>query len=231
MYRLTEQDDMTTLHGRTIIEKILTHPAAKAGRIVLWSAIPCTGGSAWNRRNWLKGTWSTRTRIENHWRVFHDRWKTFEWAAEKIENYNGAVVIEWPSGCVYWKNQAVNDFILGKEMFTSIFDGCKYNLLTSDKRSIDNPNVTDKDGHFVLIKKTWKIAFSKNAFQFGKYLDKRCGNGPLLESPHSHAECSGKETKLTEKYTWEIAKSVHSAFTEFCESKSREGRTRSVIAC
>ena len=133
----------------------------------------------------------------------------------------GAVVNEWPESCLYWNTEEVRKFMTKNNYIMQRFDGCRYNLLSTTRRNPQNPEERDPGGEFVLIKKTWMIAVSPNADEFGERLNKMCPNDEE-HVVHQHAKCAAEETKLTENYTWDIAREVHIAFKEFCNRISDE---------
>ncbi len=213
LIRLTEKDDMSTEKGLAKALKILDDPTIKDGNILLWSAIPCTGGSAWNRYNFHKGSYKTKRKIANHWKLFRAIWKSFVIIAEKVMKLGGCVVNEWPRECEYWRQDQVKEWLSKHNYLASDFDGCMYDLRSKFKK---------KNGEFKLIRKPWSIAFSPNAEQFGYRLGSTCPNDdPDSDLEHDHAICQGKDTKDTEKYTWSIVKEAHLAFKEFCEQKGQ----------
>jgi hypothetical protein len=81
--RLTESIDMTTDEGLDYALKALQDPVARDGKVLLWSAIPCTGGSTWNRFNWSKGNLQTKILIQGHWKIFNKLFKTSKFWQEK----------------------------------------------------------------------------------------------------------------------------------------------------
>ena len=211
MVRLTEEEDMTSESGLKTALNILKDPIAKRGKVLLWAAIPCTGGSAWNRFNWFKGNPETQNRIVGHWKLYRKLWKTYIILASEVMRIGGCVVNEWPARCSYWKDNRVTKFQREKRMLFSDFDGCAYGLQTKKKRNMSNPSRIDHEGELMYILKPWRIMFSENAGIFGEYLRNRCSK------EHIHAHAAGSETKGTEDYTWNIAKAVHRAFKGFCE--------------
>ena len=207
MIRVTEDDDVTCPET---IEKLLNliskHEASKTGNVLLWAAMPCTGGSAWNRFNWQKGTKNTKNKIINHWKLFHRMWRSFDIVAKFVTALSGAVINEWPKTCTYWRDRRVQKMM--DEYTTADFDGCMYNL---------RPKIKGSENRFVW--KQWRISFSPNAEVFTKYFNKKCD-----DNNHVHLKCAGNDTKDTEKYTWEIAQAAHDAFYTFCCSKREKGK-------
>ena len=64
--RLTAEDDLTTQAG---LHKALTAVSNLGVPTLLFGALPCTGGSPFQRLNWKVGP-ETRTKIRRHWAIF-----------------------------------------------------------------------------------------------------------------------------------------------------------------
>ena len=65
--RLTIEDDLTTPYGLAKTLDAINTPNAT---IVLFGALPCTGGSQWQILNWHRGDAVTRSKILGHRKVF-----------------------------------------------------------------------------------------------------------------------------------------------------------------
>jgi len=218
--RLTERLDMTTQEGLEYAMQALNDPVALKGNVLLWAAIPCTGGSAWNRFNWAKGGQHMHWKIRGHWKMFRALFKNFKILADRVKQLDGAIVNEWPLSCGYWREKEVTKYFYKHQYYTVHFDGCAYNLRSKVKKN-------DKTGKFHFIRKPWRIAYSQNAMQFGQRLNRLCPNekdcpkSSILSDAekHAHVTCGGKDTKLTESYTWEIIEQAHYAFSDFCRGE------------
>ena len=77
--------------------------------ILLWSGIPCTGGSNWVRVN-LKQYKSFRERLATHHVLWEKLFINFEMAAERVLKRNGHIALEWPKGNSYWSHRRVKGF-------------------------------------------------------------------------------------------------------------------------
>ena len=71
MVRLTIKDDLTTPEGLAKALNAINTPNAT---VVLFGALPCTGGSQWQRLNLYRGNADTRRKILNHRKIFRVLW-------------------------------------------------------------------------------------------------------------------------------------------------------------
>ncbi len=67
-------DDLTSDEG---LAKALAAVSDPAFHVLLFGALPCTGGSQWQRMNWKRGP-GTQDKIRGHWEVFESFFKNFE---------------------------------------------------------------------------------------------------------------------------------------------------------
>ena len=131
--RLTIKDDVSTEAGLNKARAAVGEP-----NCMLWSSIPCTGGSPWqwvNRR--LKGGLK---RLRAHRKKWKDIWRSFAIVARECHELGGRVVIEWPKACTYWKEKCVQSFIkeLGSARRPSIIRERRFVSNKSDRNSSDN---------------------------------------------------------------------------------------------
>jgi len=180
--RLTKDDDMTSNKGLQVALQAVNQP-----RVHLWSAMPCTGGSPWQRINALLP--GGEARIRAHIDLFKALWENFVVVAARCIRKGGHVSIEWPRSCAYWREKRVQDF-LARHSFESIdFDGCMVGLT---------------DGAGTPVRKPWRVASTS-----GHVLDQFAG---LKCRGHmTHAQCRGKVCKNSENYTERFVARVHRA--------------------
>ena len=173
---------MTSDKGLEIALAAVSQP-----RVHLWSAMPCTGGSPWQRINALMP--GGEARIRAHIRLFKALWANFEIVATKCLRKGGHVSIEWPRSCAYWKRQCVMDF-LARYSFESVdLDGCMVGLT---------------DGAGTPVKKPWRIA-STSMHVLDQFQGLKCQGHPV------HAQCRGKVCKDSENYTERFVARIHRA--------------------
>ena len=83
--RITEKVDGASGAGARAIIKACKSPA----RTLLWCAIPCTGGCAWNVHCNSKKSHEAMVANEEHVALFKRLWKTFEKAAAVVHRNGG----------------------------------------------------------------------------------------------------------------------------------------------
>ena len=108
MIRLTIDDNLTKPAGLDKALKAINTPNAI---VILFGALPCTGGSQWQRLNWHRGNAATKEKILEHRMVFRALWKNFVIAAEQCFALGGGIAFEWPCSCAYWHDRSVRSFI------------------------------------------------------------------------------------------------------------------------
>ena len=197
MVRLTIEDDLTTPYGLAKALDAINTPNAT---LVLFGALPCTGGSQWQRLNWHRGDAVTRRKIMGHRKVFRVLWRNFVIVAERCFALGGGVAFEWPRSCAYCHDRSVKAFIRRHNLAEVHFDGCMYGLAGSMPKTSGN-----------LIRKPWTIATSMRELNL---LCRRCDH-----KPSEHATCAGTDTKATEGYTDELVINLHAAVKQWCGTR------------
>ena len=139
--RLTERIDMTTESGlRFALDAV--RPAPR-GRILLWSSIPCTGGSTWQYINQIRNLKNRNAnRISNwvdHWTLYKRLWANFLVLADAVRKAGGIIAIEWPKDCMYWDLDEVIQFVDNINGYSSLLDGCAYGLKSSSGMPMKKP--------------------------------------------------------------------------------------------
>ena len=195
--RLTIKDDLATPYG---LAKALDAVKTPNANIVLFGALPCTGGSQWQRLNLHRGNAATRRKILDHRKVFRVLWRNFVTVAERCVALGGGVAFEWPRTCAYWHNRSVRAFIERHKLAEIQFDGCMYGLASS------RPSMSGK-----LIRKPWTIATSMMELNL---LCRKC-----THKASEHAPCAGSDTKGTEGYTDELVVNLHTAVQQWCNAR------------
>ena len=69
-------------------------------RVILWSAIPCTGGCTWNFINGM--TPEGQNRINEHVALMVQLLERFVCIAKLVMQNGGIICFEWPGRCTYW---------------------------------------------------------------------------------------------------------------------------------
>jgi hypothetical protein len=197
--RVTEQDDATKV---TVIDSLiqLVRSTPEHIPILLFSAMPCTGGSPWQNINFRKPS-GPRLMLK-HKLLFNKLWIGFQRSADDVYKKHGHIGMEWPKGCKYWSVTKVVAFLHRYNFIHAMFDGCSFNLFShvrKDKR----------------IKKPWRIS-TTSRFMFHACADKWCDHS------HDHVPCAGRDTKLTEEYSYDMVKAIHVAWNKHVKSENRK---------
>ena len=98
--RFTEREDMTTDDGYRFAHSAVNN-SNKTYMILIWSAIPCTGGSPWQNINKFSGG---EERLQGHLKIFKALWKKLAMFVEWL-HYTGRMCrmcVEWHKNCAYW---------------------------------------------------------------------------------------------------------------------------------
>jgi hypothetical protein len=96
--RFTKSVDLTSAEG--VAEAILA--AENSPNCLIWIAVPCTGGSSFQRIN--AKFKSHRIRMRRHRQLFDALWAAVELIADACSKAGGRIAMEWPTGCKYWKH-------------------------------------------------------------------------------------------------------------------------------
>ena len=128
---------MTTDIGMSLAMHVINKAIKQKLPIMLWGAIPCTGGSAW--QNYNKQFPNAAAKIRLHIKLFNKLFDNFMILARHIHTYGGIVVNEWPKGCAYWKYSKVINFFEEIEATSKEIHGCALGL-----KSIVYPDVCEK---------------------------------------------------------------------------------------
>jgi hypothetical protein len=187
--RLTIDDDLRTSEGLQKAIRVLQD--CPRGRTLLWSSMPCAGGSPWQTLNAATG--EGLGKIEGRWRDFRLLWSNFEFMARAVMDVGGEVVIEWPERCKYWADISVMRFVKQHSFVDSMFHGYACGLVTKHNMPIGRP-----------MKKPWRS--SSNDPIMVSFLNRKCQGG------HDHVECRGRDCKASEDYTPAVIDAAHAGF-------------------
>ena len=184
---ITEDDDMLSPYGISKARRCLRTKLDS-----VFFAGPCTGGSPWNRINrWVSE--ATTQLIEAKKQIFWALWEVFTSVLSELINMGSPALLELPRGCDYWKDRRMTELVEGTVSHEHKFDGCMYGLKSQFQ---ETPKPIKKPWKIV----TWGVSFPK--------LRRRC------DHRHEHAECAGRETRITQVYTKWIAKIIMNGINE-----------------
>ena len=134
--RLTEREDMTSAAGIEFA-KAAANSAPPDILIVIWTALPCTGGSPWqniNRR--LPGCME---RLRKQWQLFVKLWNRLQDFTSWLNSIRRRwrIVIEWPRNCAYWRRLAVLKFCRLWGLEDVCIDGCSLWMVRGNAWNIE----------------------------------------------------------------------------------------------
>eukprot|EP00971_Amphidinium_carterae_P098484 1947814-Amphidinium_carterae.2 len=80
---------------------------------MVWSAIPCTGGTRWRRLNDSKHADDPdyRRKMRQHDKTLDALWDNFVQIGEHCLSAKGIVFMEWLTRCTYWQKRRVKAFL------------------------------------------------------------------------------------------------------------------------
>ena len=188
--RLTADDDLTTQEG---LDKALAAVSESDVPVLLFGALPCTGGSLCQHVNWYRGA-KTRSKIRAHWALFRVLWRNFVIVADACIQHGGRIAIEWPRSCMYWRHRYVKSTLKRWDCTAHRFDGCMYGLVGRTQATEGIP-----------LRKPWTVASNCPDF---RHICRLCDHA------HGHARIQGGDTKSTEGYTDELADAVHDCWRQ-----------------
>ena len=160
--------------------------------VVLWCAIPCTGGSQWQQVNIAR--WGLTAKLQAHWAAFRALWKVFRQLAGAVQEAGGLSCVEWPLRCAYWHDKKVLQLLGGWSK--ALVHGCMYGL---------QPIAPDHQDKYLL--KAWRI--SSSSADFAAMLERRC------DGSHQHLPIAGAETEPSGYYPEALAHQIHRAAKHF----------------
>ena len=186
---------MTTKAG---LAKALAAVSEPGIPVLLFGALPCVGGSAYQRLNWHQGP-PTRAKVRAHWAEFAKLWRHYVLVAEACRRNGGRLALEWPRGCSYWRESKVKSFLARNNMQMYHLDGCMFGLRSQAPKT-----------RGAMLRKPWTIASDCVEFQ---WLCRVC-----CHAPSEHVKTQGSDTVLTESYTDDLAHGIHECWQYACSS-------------
>ena len=140
-----------------------------------------------------------------HKRLFQALWTGFEKLTQAVHDRNGHISIEWPRGCKYWMLTKVKTLLHRYDFVNATFDGCMLDLMSIVR--------TD-----MRIKKPWRISTTSRSIH-------SAFDNKLCDQSHEHVPCAGKDTKVTEEYTFKFVKLLHDAWRKHAHQISKRCHT------
>ena len=195
--RITAEEVGTTEKAVNIAKQAAV-PRQGMRSVLLFSAIPCTGGSPRARYNIKRGP-KTRAKIMAHRALAAKLWENFVRIAEVVIKHNGYVAIEWPKSCLYWEWPSVQAFVQKHGLVPCTLNGCMYGLYSS------KPGRADR-----LLPKPWTI-MTNFTVVFNAHCQRECNH-----DTEQHTPTEGQDTKRTENYTPAMVNRIHCAWMAQC---------------
>ena len=200
--QFTLQNNINEEHNRIEIASVL-NGLPRTCPVLVWTSIPCTGGTTWTYVNMKHRT--ARLKVLKNKAAFKKIWKSFE-DFMKLLDREVSIAMEWPRGCTYWKLPAVRRFKEQHALEHHDFDGCATGLMNM---------------HGDPIKKPWTIA--TNFRQLGLELSRfKC------HCEVQHAQGRGEALKRTESYTYRMTDAIHRTFKKSTNSEAFSSRASAV---
>ena len=194
--RVTLSDDMTrddTL--RAVINVLKAYDV----RVLVWFAIPCTGGCPFARINAGRSP-KAKLRLGEHWTLFELLWDKAAKVMLAARELGAVIAFEWPTSCEHWWREEVWRHMTDMQYHYLEIHGCMYGLRSIARATRGLP-----------IRKPWSIA--TDCVSLGTYLNKTCRGywhvDEVTGKKVAHASCSGVNTEVSEGYTDEMAVAVH----------------------
>ena len=188
--RLHEKVDMSSPQGLKHATDILSEfPDIP---VFLWGALPCTGGSPWQKLNALKSPRFAEI-MSQHLELFGKLFSNFLILAKEVHRRgNGGIIFEWPTGCALWKDDRIQGLIKRFELDLVKFNGCMLGVRAANG---------------IPIKKPWTLASNVASIirRFQKY---------TCDGKHKHEPCQGSETAKTAFYPRKMTDEAHNAMVD-----------------
>jgi hypothetical protein len=193
---ITEEDDFR-MHTGDGYEKVAD--ALRSENCVIFASLPCTGGSPWQYLNQRKP--ACRRLLRKHLKLFGQLFDSLLHLFQEFRQVGTIpILFEWPRCCQYWKLPKVKKFVTMNRLSLAKFDGCAFGLRSCIQRESEK-----------FLRKPWLVA--TNIPEVHRVLDGKLCPGVSLE--HQHSTTCGKNSKHSQYYTVELAKSLHGALAEF----------------
>jgi len=189
--RLTKEHDMTKQSSVRNALGIIERSVARGIEVLLWSAIPCTGGSTLSYINGSSPGGAEK--LQEHWKLWARLWHNFETLAYRTNKLGGRIAIEWPRGCRYWQEPCVRRLMYNLDLADADFDGCQLGMHSAEG---------------LPIKKPWRVA--TNDIEVHKALA-----GRLCPGVHRHHKWGGKMSAGTASYPRSMCQAIQCMGQEY----------------
>ena len=168
------------------------HPQA---RVLVYAALPCTGGSSWQFVNEAGGV---NEKVKERKRSFRKLLKSLKRLLLRLAECDPYLAFELPKSCTYWKWPEVQSLVKQYSLIKFRVDGCAV-------------GVVDHAGAPLL--KSWCVASNVICMNI---LEKH-----LCDGKHEHGMARGVALKEAENFTPLLASTIHEAWKDECASRRR----------
>ena len=168
-------------------------------RTLVWISLRCTGGSQLQQVNIARGDDTTKNIINNHQQQFTEHFSCIVPITKAVRKQGGKVALELPSSNRYWRGTLVTKWIAKFDLQTSVFNGCMYGLTAP---------FGPQRGQLML--KSWRVATDMSPLI--AELSLRC------DHTVPHPAICGQNTAASENYPPDMARAVHRAFKQHCNT-------------
>jgi len=208
--RCTIEHDVLTPEGERRAIRGASHPGS-----LVWSSIPCTGGSTWQRINLARARREGNTLLEKRVTDLQNdarrMIRVLDRVAEASREVGGCLAIEWPYGCDYWNFRATNEVIRKYDLRGVRIDGCALGLVARNGTPIVKP---------------WFIMTNCPEL-LQEFYGYRCPGSTVHPI---HEPCAGNETKRTESYTVRMVELIHHAFLAYSIRREANDRVAEAVS-
>ena len=201
--RLTKDHDMRRKSSMQAVLKHIADATRKGIEVLLWSAIPCTGGSTLSFINEQRP--GGHAKLQEHWKLYKALWRNFETLAYRVDQVGGRVAMEWPRGCRYWQEPKVRRLVSNLQMDEADFDGCAMGI---------------KADNGARIKKPWRVVTNDVSIW-------RALQGRRCSGKHCHDKWGGSISTSTARYPRRMCRLIHQAWVK---STDKEDPVRTMRA-
>ena len=164
-------------------------------KVLVYAALPCTGGSSWQFVNEAGGP---NEKVREKKRMFRKLLKSLRRLMLRLADYKPFLAFELPKSCAYWKWPEVQSLVKQYNLVKFRVDGCAV-------------GVVDHAGAPLL--KSWCVASNVVCMNV---IEKH-----LCDGKHVHGVARGEALKRAENYTPAFARSIHDAWRNECTDRRR----------
>ena len=132
LIRVTESEDGSTqgCHNWLAQQVKTFQKTNRQGEVLLYTALPCAGGSPWGNKNSLTDVGAER--IEQQQKEFTKLFKSLQKLIQEIDGPHFSIAPELSKTCKYWKWPMVQSFIKRHQLKLLPFHGCQFRVVDAN---------------------------------------------------------------------------------------------------